>query len=104
MKRSGWKGVKVSIIAQGGVRTSFAIGTGRTEATLVGHHGTSKISKKSVSEREGHLRKKDMPALDDMNEASSVADAVVFVAQADPKSRLLMIGVRPMSEPLYGGA
>lgn len=70
-------GVKVSIIAPGGVRTSFAMGTGRTE---------------------------DMPALDDMSEASSVADAIVFAAQADPKSRLLMIGMRPMSEPLYGGA
>lgn len=70
-------GVKVSIIAPGGVRTTFAIGTGRTE---------------------------DMPALTDMSEASTVADAIVFAAQADPKSRMLMIGMRPMSEPLYGGA
>ncbi len=70
-------GVKVSIIAPGGVSTTFAIGTGRTE---------------------------DMPALADMSEASTVADAVVFAAQADPKSRMLMIGMRPMSEPLYGGA
>ncbi|MGB7338329.1 MAG: SDR family oxidoreductase [Phototrophicaceae bacterium] len=70
-------GVKVSIIAPGGVRTTFAIGTGRTEG---------------------------MEALDGMSEAGTVADAIVFAAQADPKSRMLMIGMRPMSEPLYGGA
>lgn len=70
-------GVKVSIIAPGGVRTSFAIGTGRTE---------------------------DMPELDGMSEAEDVADAVVFAAKQNPKTRALMIGLRPMSEPLYGGA
>lgn len=70
-------GIKVSIIAPGGVRTTFAFGTGRTEET---------------------------PELDGMSEAGTVADAIVFAAQADPKSRMLMIGMRPMSEPLYGGA
>ncbi|MGJ3241253.1 MAG: SDR family oxidoreductase [Anaerolineae bacterium] len=70
-------GVKVSIIAPGGVSTTFAFGTGREEG---------------------------MEALDQMSEASTIADAIVFAAQADPKSRMLMIGMRPMSEPLYGGA
>jgi 3-oxoacyl-[acyl-carrier protein] reductase len=70
-------GVKVSIVAPGGVRTTFAYGTGRTE---------------------------DMPGLAEMSEATTVADAIVFAAQADPKSRMLMIGIRPMSEKLYGGA
>lgn len=70
-------GVKVSIIAPGGVATTFAFGTGRTE---------------------------DMPELEGMSDAETVADAIVFAAQANPKSRMLMIGMRPMSEPLYGGA
>lgn len=70
-------GIKVSIIAPGGVRTTFAFGKGRTE---------------------------EMPALEGMSEAETVADAIVFAAQADPKSRMLMIGMRPMAEPLYGGA
>lgn len=69
--------IKVSIIAPGGVRTTFAFGTGRTE---------------------------DMPALEYMLEADDVADAIVFAAKQPPKSRLLMIGMRPMSEKLYGGA
>lgn len=70
-------GVKVSIIAPGGVSTTFAFGTGRTEG---------------------------MPELDGMSEADTVADAIVFAAQANPKTRMLMIGMRPMAEPLYGGA
>lgn len=65
------KGIKVSVIAPGGVRTTFAIGTGRTE---------------------------DMPQLEGMIEAESVADAVVFAAKQDPKSRILVIGMRPMNE------
>ena len=66
------KGVKVSVIAPGGVRTTFAFGTGRTE---------------------------EMPQLEGMIEADSVADAVVFAAKQDPKSRILVIGMRPMNEP-----
>lgn len=66
------KGVKVSVIAPGGVRTTFAFGTGRTEET---------------------------PALSGMIEAESVADAVVFATKQDPKSRILVIGMRPMNEP-----
>ncbi|MEM6528166.1 MAG: SDR family oxidoreductase [Chloroflexota bacterium] len=70
-------GIKVSIIAPGGVRTTFAIGTGRTE---------------------------DMPELDGMTEADTVADAIVFAARQPAKNRMLMLGMRPMSEKLYGGA
>jgi NADP-dependent 3-hydroxy acid dehydrogenase YdfG len=69
--------IKVSIIAPGGVRTTFAFGTGRTE---------------------------DMPELEGMIEADSVADAIVFAARQPAKTRTLMIGMRPMSEKLYGGA
>ncbi len=69
--------IKVSLICPGGVRTTFAFGTGRTE---------------------------DMEALPNMLEADDVADAIVFAAQQSTKSRLLMIGMRPMSEKLYGGA
>ncbi|MEQ8671965.1 MAG: SDR family oxidoreductase [Aggregatilineales bacterium] len=68
------KGVKVSIIAPGGVDTHFAFGTGREEGA---------------------------PYLDDMLEAESVADAVVFAAKQSPKSRIPLIGMRPMSEPLF---
>jgi NADP-dependent 3-hydroxy acid dehydrogenase YdfG len=70
-------GVKVSIIAPGGVGTTFAFGTGRTEG---------------------------MAALESMSEAEDIADAIVFAAKQNPKTRALMIGLRPMSEPLYGGA
>ncbi|MFZ4827697.1 MAG: SDR family oxidoreductase [Phototrophicaceae bacterium] len=69
--------IKVSIIAPGGVRTTFAFGTGRTE---------------------------DMPALEGMLEAEDVAEAIVFAARQSPKSRVLMVGMRPMQERLYGGA
>ncbi|PJF36362.1 MAG: short-chain dehydrogenase [Candidatus Thermofonsia Clade 1 bacterium] len=70
-------GVRVTIIAPGGVRTTFAFGTGRTA---------------------------DMPALQEMIEAEDVAEAIVFAVQMPAKSRVLMIGMRPMSEKLYGGA
>ncbi len=66
------KGVKVSIIAPGGVGTHFAIGTGREEGA---------------------------PYLKEMLDAESVADAIVFAAKQDPKSRILLVGMRPMSEP-----
>jgi len=68
------KGVKVSIIAPGGVHTDFAIGTGRERGA---------------------------DYLEGMLEAESVADAVVFAAKQPPKSRILLIGMRPMSEGLY---
>lgn len=69
--------VKVSLIAPGGVNTTFAFGTGRTEG---------------------------MDALTEMSEAEDVADAIVFAAQQNPKTRMMMIDLRPMSEKRYGGA
>lgn len=69
--------IKVSIIAPGGVSTYFAFGTGREP---------------------------DMPALANMSESEDIADAIVFAAKQPPKTRVLMIGLRPMSERLYGGA
>lgn len=65
------KNIKISLICPGGVNTYFAFGTGRTEGD---------------------------PKVLAMLEADSVADAVVFAARQDPKSRILMIGMRPMSE------
>jgi NADP-dependent 3-hydroxy acid dehydrogenase YdfG len=69
--------IKVSIIAPGGVSTYFAFGTGRSP---------------------------EMPTLANMSEAEDIADAIVFAAKQPPKTRVLMIGLRPMSERLYGGA
>ena len=65
------KNIKVSVIAPGGVRTTFAFGTGRTE---------------------------DMPQLAGMLEAESVADAIIYAARQSPESRILVVGMRPMSE------
>lgn len=63
--------VKVSVIAPGSVRTTFAFGTGRTEG---------------------------QPDLALMMEAEDVADAVVFAAAQPTKSRVLVVGMRPMNE------
>lgn len=63
--------IKVSVIAPGGVNTHFAFGTGRTPGE---------------------------PYIAEMLEAESVADAVVFAAKQSPKSRILVLGMRPMSE------
>jgi short-subunit dehydrogenase len=65
--------IKVSVIAPGGVHTTFAIGTGRTEG---------------------------QPGLTDMLDAEDVADAIVFAARQSPKSRILIVGMRPMNESL----
>lgn len=65
------KNIKVSVIAPGGVNTYLAFGTGRTQGD---------------------------PVIAAMLEAESVADAVVFAAKQPPKSRILIIGMRPMSE------
>jgi 3-oxoacyl-[acyl-carrier protein] reductase len=67
------QGIKVSVVAPGGVHTSFAIGTGRTE---------------------------DDPRLAGMMEAQDVAEAVLFALTQPEKVRVFMIGMRPMSEPL----
>jgi 3-oxoacyl-[acyl-carrier protein] reductase len=67
------RGVKVSVVAPGGVNTEFAIGTGRVEGD---------------------------PMLDDMLDAEDVAEAVVFALTQPDKARTFLIGMRPMSEPL----
>lgn len=66
-------GVKVSVVAPGGVHTHFAIGTGRTAGD---------------------------PMLERMLDAEDVASAVIFAVTQPPKARVFLIGMRPMSEPL----
>lgn len=66
-------GIKVSVVAPGGVNTEFAIGTGRTAGD---------------------------PALDAMLDPEDVADAILFALTQPEKSRSFLIGLRPMSEPL----
>ncbi len=67
------RGVKVSVIAPGGVHTEFAWGTGRSP---------------------------DDPKLRQMLDPEDVAAAVVFAVTQPEKSRVFMVGMRPMSEPL----
>lgn len=69
--------IRVSIIEPGGVETTFAFGTGREEG---------------------------MEGLDQMSNPETIAEAVVFAATLPPNTRVLEIGLRPMSEKLYGGA
>jgi 3-oxoacyl-[acyl-carrier protein] reductase len=66
-------GIKVSVIAPGGVKTDFAIGTGRTAGA---------------------------PRLDKFMAPEDIAGAVVFAVTQPPKVRVFMIGMRPMIEPL----
>ena len=66
-------GIKVSVVAPGGVHTEFAIGTGRIEGD---------------------------PALDAMMEPEDIAEAVMFALTQPEKARTFLIGMRPMSEPL----
>ncbi len=68
------KGVKVSVIAPGSTHTHFAFGKGREEGA---------------------------PYLEKMLDAEDVAEAIVFAAKQPPKSRILMIGMRAMSEPVF---
>lgn len=67
------QGVKISVVAPGGVHTTFAFGTGRTESD---------------------------PRLDGMMNAMDVAEAVLFAVTQPDKVRVFMVGMRPMSEPL----
>ena len=67
-------GVRVSVIAPGGVNTRHAFGTGRVE-------GDSRLN--------DYLGPED------------VAQAVVFAATQPAKSRLFLVGMRPMSESLF---
>ncbi len=67
------QGVKVSVVAPGGVGTHFAFGTGRTPGD---------------------------PSLEAMMDAKDVAEAVLFAVTQPPKVRVFLIGMRPMAEPL----
>ena len=66
-------GIKVSVVAPGGVHTEFAIGTGRTAGD---------------------------PMLDRMMDPEDVAESVHFALTQPEKARSFLIGLRPMSEPL----
>jgi NAD(P)-dependent dehydrogenase (short-subunit alcohol dehydrogenase family) len=67
-------GVKVSVIAPGGVNTRHAFGTGRTPEDA---------------------------KLPDYLDPEEVAEAVVFAVTQPVKSRLFMVGMRPMNESLF---
>jgi NAD(P)-dependent dehydrogenase (short-subunit alcohol dehydrogenase family) len=67
------KGIRVSVVAPGGVRTEFAFGTGRTPGD---------------------------PRLETFLRPEEVADAVVFALSQPPHARVFLVGMRPISEPL----
>lgn len=67
------KGVKVNVIAPGGVKTHFALGTGRAKGDA---------------------------QLDKMLDPGDVVDATLFALCQSEKSRVFLVGLRPMSEPL----
>ncbi len=67
------KGIKVGVICPGGVKTEFAIGTGRTEEGV---------------------------AESGMLEAQDVADVVLLACTQSEGSRIIEIQMRPMSEAL----
>lgn len=66
-------GIKVGVICPGGVKTEFAIGTGRTIDAVAGSG---------------------------MLEPEYVAEAVLLACTQAPGSRIIEIQMRPMSEPL----
>lgn len=68
-------GIKVGVICPGGVKTEFAIGTGRTEDAVAASH---------------------------MLEAKDVAVAALLMATQPEQSRIAEIRMRPMIEPLFG--
>ena len=67
------RGVKISVVAPGGVHTEFAFGSGREAGD---------------------------PSLDQMLDAEDVAEAVHFALTQPAKARSFLVGLRPMSEPL----
>jgi NADP-dependent 3-hydroxy acid dehydrogenase YdfG len=69
------QGVRATCICPGGVKTDFAIGTGRTEGD---------------------------PELDQMLSADEVADVVVFAITRPRRMRILTTSFRPMSEDSWG--
>lgn len=68
-------GIRVGIVMPGGVKTEFAIGTGRTEEGV---------------------------AASGMLEAQDVAQAALLMATQPARGRIVEIRMRPMVEPLYG--
>ncbi len=69
------RGIKVGVVCPGGVKTEFAIGTGRTEEGV---------------------------AASGMLDADDVAQAVLFMATQPAGARIMEIRMRPMVEPLAG--
>src|SRR5258707_603874 len=69
------RGIKVGVLCPGGVKTEFAIGTGRTEAGV---------------------------ATSEMLEPEDVAAAAVLMATTRAGARIVEIRMRPMVEPLAG--
>jgi NAD(P)-dependent dehydrogenase (short-subunit alcohol dehydrogenase family) len=69
------RGVRATCICPGGVRTDFAIGSGRTEGD---------------------------PELDEMMSAEEVADVVLFTLTRSRGFRVLTTSFRPMSEESWG--
>ncbi len=67
------KGIKVGVICPGGVKTEFALGKGRTEASV---------------------------AASGMLEPEDVAKAIVFACAQGPNSRIIEVQLRTMSESL----
>ncbi|HVB73031.1 MAG TPA: SDR family oxidoreductase [Ktedonobacteraceae bacterium] len=68
-------GLKVGVVCPGGVKTEFAIGTGRTEEGV---------------------------AASGMLEAEDVAAATLLIATQPEHARITEIRMRPMVEPLFG--
>ena len=68
-------GIKVGVVCPGGVKTEFAIGTGRTEQVV---------------------------AESGMLEAEDVAAAALLMVTQPTRSRIAEIRMRPMVEPLFG--
>ena len=69
------RGIKVGVVCPGGVKTEFAIGTGRTEEGV---------------------------ATSGMLDAEDVAEATLLMATQPPHGRIAEIRMRPMVEPLFG--
>lgn len=69
------RGIRVGLLLPGGVKTEFAIGTGRTVEGV---------------------------AESGMLEAEDVAAAALLMATMPPHGRIMAVHMRPMNEPLYG--
>jgi 3-oxoacyl-[acyl-carrier protein] reductase len=69
------RGIKVGVVCPGGVKTEFAIGSGRTEEGV---------------------------ASSGMLDAEEVAEAVLLMATQPAGARIIEIRMRPMMEPLAG--